>query len=530
MLSFFLSLTVSEQRIMSAFWNKDTQSFTFTNTYDDSAAARAIYSNDQNATGWYNLQVEGDRITDNIIESRASGILEGRLTHELFKKHRSNVYAHICDKYVNCNNGKIPDNIYKYFQQNYDWVESHLEGSPADDPFFFAARMTFAQFNGLVEGYNMENPSDPITKYDLWMYMAHPLIIDLSRINSIGGAKEDAPQMPRRGTAVVGQSSSVDNVFIGQSAWRHYGESIRLAKRYRIRYNTSDDIQIADRRTLSSYPFMIHSDDEFTISDQGLVIVSSSLTMSKEKLATVMPSVQGLPYWLRNIAATLASHSASEWKDYYFPLSSTGTGIEYLIVDIKKFVYKDTFQKEFIFVVDEIPLMIDGRDVTEHFLDKRFFGSYDVPFLQTIYNAAGYKELAASNPAWYSYNESNRARILQVNAQTFYDDNAMKTFIRKNDPEMKQQEGSPFNAISGRAELLKDPEIPMCFGAYDAKYTTIPRILHSQWVGQVGATRDSNLPPLILDTNSVCKDEARDGVDTHMYNDWADHYFDIEIE
>lgn len=529
MLSFFLSFSVSEQKVMSAIWDSVNNKFNFTNTYDETAAARAIFSNDQNATGWYNLQVEGDRITDNLIESRAAGIIEARLTHELFKNHRKNVYAHICDKYVECTNGQIPEKIQKFFKDNYDWVEEKLKDAPMDDPFFFSGSMALEQFKGLVEGYNIENPAEPITKYDLWMYMAHPLIIELSRIKSIGGAKDGAPQMHRRGSAIIGQSGNVDNVFIGQTAWRHYAESIRIAKRYRIRYNTSESIQIADRRSLSSYPFMIHSDDEFTISDQGLVIVSSSLTMAKDKLETVHYSQQGFPYWFRNIIATLSSHSPSEWSDYYTQLSSTGIGIEYLVVDVKKFVYKDTFQKEFIFAVDEIPEIVKGQDVTDEFIDKRFFGSYDVPFIKEIYDMAGYDTLAAEDPAWYSYNESNRAKIFQVYAQTFYDDSTMRTLIRKNNPDIKQQEGDTFNAVAGRGDLVKNGT-KTCFGAFDAKYTTIPRVLHSQWVGQVGATTDSNLPSLDLRTNSVCKDEAREGVDEKMYNNWVDQYFDIEFE
>ena len=66
--------------------------------------------------------------------------------------------------------------------------------------------------------------------------------------------------------------------------------------------------------------------------------------------------------------------------------------------------------------------------------------------------------------------------------------------------------------------------------SFDAKYTSINRMLHTQWAGQVGATRGKNLPALNLDTTPVCLDESRVGVDSKQYNSWSEHYFDIEID
>ena len=528
MFSFLITFSLSEQTILSAHWDESSSSFTFTDDYDETATARAIFSNDQNLTGWYNLQVEGSRISDNELESRAAGILEGRLTHQLFKDHRTNVYAHICAKYVKCENGEIPAKIKQFFVDNYDWVEQHIPSSNNESTFYFAAKMVLAQINGIVEGYNMENPTETITKYDLWMYMSHAMIYDLARTNGMNLAQDDAPVIQRRGTAIVGRSSAPDNIFIGQTAWRHYGESLRIAKRYRIRFNSS--LQVADRRSLSSYPFMLHSDDEFTISDQGLAIVSSSIAMTKANASAVHYSAQGMPYWFRSIVATLSAHSAGEWYDNYKDLMSTGTGIEYLIVDIKKFEYKSRFQDEFVFVVDEIPSQVLGVDGTSYFREKRFIGSYDVPYIEEIYKAAGYDTLAANDPDWYSYSDSVRAKILQTKAQTIYQDSDMQSIIRLNDPDgVKQQNGSAVNAIAGRYDLNKDTSLQECYGAYDAKITSLNRMLHLQWVGQVGASRD-DVPELNLDTNSICKDESRVGVDPKQYNDWYDQYFDIEID
>ena len=530
MLSFLLSFSLSEQKVLSVNWDSASSRFVTTEDYDETALARAIYSNDQNETGWYNLQVEGPRKSDNQLEAKAAGYLEAKLTGDLFLNHRTNVYAHICAKYVKCDNGEIPDKLKQFFSQNLDWVEQHIAVKNNESTFYFAAKMIMAQIDGLVEGLNEDHPNEQITKADLWMYMSHAMIYDLARTKGMNLAQDDAPVIQRRGTAIVGRSSKPDNIFIGQTAWRHYGESIRIAKRYRIRFSSS--LQIADRRSLSSYPFMIHSDDEFTISDQGLVVISSSIAMTKENAAAVHYSVQGMPYWFRSVAATLSAHSAGEWYEQYKDLMSTGTGIEYLIVDVDKFKYKEGFADEFVFVIDELPNNISGVDATPYFREKRFIGSYDVPYIEGIYKAAGYDTLAAQDPDWYSYTDSVRAKILQTKAQTIYQDSDLQKLIRLNDPSsVKQQNGSAVNAIAGRYDLNKDTSLQECYGAYDAKITTLNRILHVQWAGQVGATRDSSsVPALNLDTNAICKDESRVGVDPKQYNDWYDQYFDIEID
>lgn len=500
--------------------------------YDSDAAARGIFDDtDFNSTGWYNLQIEGKRGTDALAETHAAGYIEGIFTASFYKNHRNNVYQHLCSKYIKCeDNYTIPKVIRDYFKNNYNWVKlTGLSNPDMSDPWYFAAATTMAQIEGMVEAYNKVSNDDTLTIEDLWMFMSHASIYDIARAQGFALQQDNAPLFTRRGTVIVGRTSSLDNVFIGQTAWRTYGESVRIAKRYRLRYNSTGNI--VDRRSLSSYPFMLHSDDEFCISDMGLAITSTSIITTNDYAKTVQASFQGYPYWFRNIVATLASHSAGEWFDNYKSEYSTGTGIEYILLDIKKFKYKEGYQDEFVLAVDEIPGQnAESKDMTSRLIEKRFVGSYDVPVVESIFKTAGYDTLAQTSPEWYSYENSARAKILQRTCQSIYDDDKMKTLIRLNDKDRYSEQGdTTTNAIAGRFELIKPASDAMCFGAFDAKFTSIPRMLHSEWVGQVGASYD-NLPQLNLLNADACDNSDYVGVDTQMYNGWVDQYFDIEID
>lgn len=532
MIGFLICHGLAVQRLISAYYHAETGEYQYKEgKYDADAIARGIFDDTElNATGWYHLQIEGQRGADSLAVARAVGYIEGALTGSLLKNHITNVYQHLCSKYINCENDKIPDKILTYFKDNLDWVQNTgLVDANMSDPYYFSAVSTFTQIKGMHEAYTKMYDAN-FKLEELWMYMSHASIYDIARAKGYALNKADAPLFTRRGTAVVGRTWDLDNVYVGQTAWRTYGESTRIAKRYRLRYNNSIG-NIVDRRTLSSYPFMLHSDDEFCISDMGLAITSTSIITTNDYASSIMASAQGFPYWFRNIIATLSSHSTGEWFDNYKNLYSTGTGIEYLLVDIKKFKYKEGYQDEFVMVVDEIPgKTAMSADMTDRMTDKRFVGSYDVPFIQEIYKAAGYEKLAADDPSWYSYDNCARAKILQKKAQTLGGDDAVKSLIRLNDRDVfPEQEGTVTKAISGRFELNKDLTQAMCFGAFDAKFTSIPRMLHSEWAGQVGATHDK-LPPLNLKNADACDNSYFIGVDEKMYNEWVDNYFDIELD
>jgi len=528
-LSLYLSFIHCDSalRKISVYYNDTKKSFYFIeNVYDSSSPARGLYQDKINETGWGDLQIEGPRMMDDSIESRAAGFAEAILTGHLLKPHMRNIYSHLCQNFIKCpGNYTIPEDITKLFKNNYDWTRETVMASPLDDPYYFAAHMMIYQIDGLVEGYNYLYPNDPITVYDLWTYYGHSGIYDIAR--SLNMAKNPNPTpIIRRGTVIVGQTAQPDDVYMAQTAWRSYGEAQRLAKRYRIRY--SSHFSSVDRRSLSGYPFMLHSDDDFYLTDNGLAIMSTSIALSNEYIKSVKYTPQGFPSWFRMIVSAQYSHSCEDWYQQYRPSPFYGAGIEYVVVDIKKFKYKQGFDDEFIYAVDEIPELIVGGDVTSRMRDRRFFGSYDVPFFEDVFKKAGYTVFSAESPDLYSYEQSIRAKILQRKAQSFSDFESMKKLIRLNDPAtIEEQKGSTANAIAGRLELVRPMTDATCTGAYDAKVTSVGRMLHMMWVGQSGASHD-DLPKLYLDHCDPCDFEAREGIPSYMANDWVHNYFEIE--
>lgn len=516
---------ISSRRI-SAYYSSESQSFTYKeDTYDTSAASRGIFYDNRTANGWSELQIESPQISSSYgseIEARAAGYVEGVLTHDLFRSHQKNVISNIC-KFVICENGAIPTRIVTFFQENYNWVSDHLK-TPSTEEFFKAAKIGFAHFKGLVEGYNAVEQSNKLTELELYLYMSHSLIYDLARTWNIT-IKTVNPPLHRRATGMISHPGSYKDLFIGHNAWRPYGESTRVAKRYRLRYREFNESQI-DRRTFSSYPLMLVSDDDFEIYDNAMVHMSSYIGIPEDIIDKTIPSIQGFPNWLRSYSAAQVSPTGPKWADNYKQTGLILTGVEHVIVDFKEFKYGKGFDANFIDVIDETPMGTRVKDATPHILEKGFFGTFDVPYDDEVYNMAGYDVLAKDNPEMYSYTENARYKFMDRKQDSISSIDRMKTIIYFNNPKTAgEQQNSYEYAMAGRLDLKStDAE---CSGAIDSKATSLIRVLHNYWEGVSSPTHDDQ-SPVKLD-GDVCKAEAHEGVPNELNFNWIEHYFDLDL-
>mmetsp|Transcript_12700 Transcript_12700/g.33669 ORF Transcript_12700/g.33669 Transcript_12700/m.33669 type:complete len:279 (-) Transcript_12700:1184-2020(-) len=226
-----------------------------------------------------------------------------------------------------------------------------------------------------------------------------------------------------------------------------------------------------------------------------------------------------------------------------------------MVVDLKKFEPKQRLAPGLLWVVEQLPGMIEAGDMTD-MLSRGHWGSYNVPSFPKIYNASGYpEELAAINhdqsqatnetvrekyevaKRWLMYQAAPRANIYRRNqnavdvrfANSFdgsLDDagnkmheagsldggshhhesdlDGMKALMRYNNYRKDQfSYGSPMEAVCSRGDLLPVDEAgwgdsapsTVARGCYDGKVTNyrLASRLQSEVVN--GPTRSHGLPP-----------------------------------
>lgn len=522
MLVLLLSAAACQGKTISVYYNSATRDFSVhAGIYDKNAAARAIFEDTFDQTGWANLQIDVRGNYNNTVRMKAAGVAEGYLTKTLFLNHKKNIENSLCENWIECSSGNIPTDIDQFFSDNYEWVKQYLASAPSSD-FIAACKLVMEQFEGIVYGSNLVS-GEKLTSAKLWEYASHKSIYDLARMKGI--AKTRSIPLMRKGTGFFSTPSNFKDLYIGHASWSDYVESLKIAKRYRI--VLEGNMSMYDRRSISGVPFMIHSDDDWEITDNGFVHMSAGIAMSDEAIKKITPSSEGLPSWLRASAASLESNTGKSWGESYCHKPLALSGIEHLLIDVKQLKYGEGLSPHFAVVVDEIPGLVDWKDVSEEAEKTQYYGIYDVPRIDSVYQAAGYKSLAAANPLIFDKEKSARVKILENRHRVRSFENT-KTLIRENDPVKITYQEKKYNAaMAPRSDLEESGST--CDGAIDGKATSLTRILHSYWQGINSPTYD-DLPVFSFSGSKCCMETVHQGIPDKLEFEWQDHYFDLDLE
>ena len=509
-------------KTISVYYNSAVAQFSVQEgIYDKSAAARAIFEDSYDQTGWANLQIDVRGNYPNSVRMKAAGVAEGYLTKGMFLNHKKNLESALCENWIQCQSGEIPTEIEQFFSENYEWVKNYLKTAQSSD-FVEACKLVMEQFEGIVYGCNMVS-GEQVTSEKLWQYVKHKAMYDLARMKKMAQTRK-IPMM-KKGTGFVSLPSNFKDMYIAHASWRDYSESLKIAKRYRI--VLEGNMSMYDRKSMSGVPFMIHSDDDWEITDNGMIHMSAGIAISDDVIAKVTPRPVGLPSWLRATAASLESNTANSWADSYRQEPLALSGVEHFVVDVKQLKYGEGVNPNFAVVVDEIPGRCASVDVSKEIHQTQYYGIYDIPRISAIYDAAGYAQLATANPLIFDKEKSARVKILANRHRVRSFENT-KTLIRENDPDtITYQEGKYEAAMAPRSELEKTGA--SCDGAVDGKATSLTRILHAYWQG-VNSPTYADLPVFTFSGSSCCKETVHEGIPDKMEFGWQDHYFDLDLE
>jgi hypothetical protein len=347
-------------------------------------------------------------------------------------------------------------------------------------------------------------------------------LFDLGRFFNVSRSTADN-LLKRRSTGYVGHPGDFRDFFIAHSSWRSYSEATRIAKRYRLRF--PDNVTQFDRRVVSGYPFLLHSDDDFQLQDNAFAVLSGSIALSDSFITSAQISPAGLPPWLRALASSMIATSGNTWLANYQTSPMAVSGLEYCLIDIKHFQYQQGFSPGFVLIVDEIPGKIRGQDFTADLIQSKYFAIYDIPRIAEMYESAGYPELAQTQPLFYDRDQSSRVQILRARG-TITTFSKMKLFIRLNNPTVvAQQQGLYSTGMAARRDL--DQANAFCDGSIDGKVTSLTRMMHLHWEGINSPTYD-DLPGFSFNSNP-CFGIAHTGIPMNLTFPWASNYFDLNL-
>jgi hypothetical protein len=254
-----------------------------------------------------------------------------------------------------------------------------------------------------------------------------------------------------------------DDLFVSQDAWFFFGAMNRVYKHY----------DIAGRKvTLSSYPGLLYSFDDFYVTDQGLSFIETTNEIFNSSLYDRI-SDKCVVEWMRARVAAHVATTAEEWTEVFSRENSGSYNNQWLIVDYKKFVKNSASSQPdgLLWVLEQIPGYIYREDITKVLVQKGYFPSYNIPYNKYVFDVSGYPMMVNKTGDFWTYDKCPRAQIFARDAVKVESLSDMQHMMRYNDwQDDPLSLGDPGNSICSRYDLKKpgQPRFEM-FGCLDTK-------------------------------------------------------------
>ncbi|KAG2394096.1 hypothetical protein C9374_003860 [Naegleria lovaniensis] len=437
------------------------------------------FTNSQLQVGFDTLRLETTQsktLQQDFEIASASGYIEGFVTMQKIYNHwmNMNIYSWW---YTNENrtNG-MPQQVRTFFHDQLTWMvqkcNTHLNGKTEEDLYWQQVYLIYLQQLGLVKGYN---DAVQLNFGDIWDIDGKVFGLDFSKMS----LPELLSYMKTHShcSALFKLTADRRDIFFSHTVWGSFSTMTRMLKTYTMNY--LNPLTKSKTVTFSSYPGTLGSNDDYYMTDQGLVIIETTINIFNKSLYN-HTNPQSLLCWMRVILANRMSSNGPEWYSLFKQNNGGTYNNEWMILDVKKFTPgSPTLQPDLFWVIDQIPGSVLGRDQTQVLSQNGYFASYNVPFYSEIFALTGYLDLLNKKPSMYHHDWSHetcaRAEIFKRDQHLVNDLTSMKRIMQYDNYQHDEYSfNNPDLIISARDDLFPGPaSTRSCAGGYDSKISSI---------------------------------------------------------
>ncbi|GFR89701.1 phospholipase B-like [Elysia marginata] len=291
-----------------------------------------------------------------------------------------------------------------------------------------------------------------------------------------------------RCSALIKVLPGFEDIFLGHSTWFRYESTARIFKTYDMNLQGTVNRKV----TFSSYGGNLQSLDDFYLVGGRLAVLQTSNSIYNQELYDLV-TPQSLLTWQRVQAANWLASGGEEWAEMFSRHHSGTYNNQYMVLDLSLANTGKPLLKDTLWVVEEIPGLVESRDLT-HTLRAGYFPSYNIPYFDNIFNISGYPAIVEKVGYKASYELAPRAKIFrrdQSGIKTLQD---MKDLLQYNDYKHDPySENDPTFTVCARGDLKAKDPAPV--GCYDTKVTTVAMARQNMADIIGGPTLGSGLPP-----------------------------------
>ena len=526
----------NEQTIMNFYYSDEFNNCTteISNKRDENAIASAVYNKSYEKTGWDYLAISTYEKKDNkyndSIKAYAMGYLEGVLTKDRIYSHYTNFMHYFLYDYRD--NELIKNVFLGFFQQNILYMEEKALNSMESDPYWEHVYYVYQQIRGLYEGYKSVAEDDKKIKFEEFLVLTGtPDAQDIAQylFKQYNFAKMTSEEIERFSTlnshcsALVKLAKDFSDIWFGHNTWNYYVLMIRIFKEYRFVTNKGNEKSKIS--VFSSYPAALSSIDEFYYLDSKLLVMGTSNSILTDSLYNFITH-QSILIWVRQIVANRLASSAENWTEIFSKENSGTNNGQTMILDMNKIDLKEKkIDNKTLRIIEQIPKYTETVDVTDY-LRKGYWPSYNVPFIDKIYNDSGYTIVDNEN---IKYTQCPRAKIFKRDQDTIKTSEDFKKFMRYNDYQHDNfSEGDPYSTIAARGDLRT--KFKSCHGAIDVKFVSVKELLEGKNIAHIISGPTNDQQETFSWNNTSC--ESNPDKLTHVgHNDiWNFPWIDYKIQ
>nr|CAH0106100.1 unnamed protein product [Daphnia galeata] len=506
----------SESKTAYAVFDESNEEFVIVNHEPtrDKYVAGAKFANAINQTGWATFEVWTNGNFPDTVQSKAAGFLEGYLTHELIYFSYLNTLQDYCkgrDGYCS--------KLRTFLATNTKWVNKMYTKLRNTSPFWHQVGLFYEQMEGMATGWEKAamNTGHSMGNYGLMWFNIFGDMEEFEQMFASQKAGKDwrlnkvgRRHMAASCSALIKVLPDGSDIYTSHVTWNGYESMIRILKKYsfEVHRTAADDSAVIPGHSMSfsSYPGLLYSGDDFSVISSGLVSMETTIGNNNVELFKYIKPTGQVLEGVRSMVANRLASNGKEWTEVFSRHNSGTYNNQWMIVDYKLFKPLKPLRDGLFWVLEQLPTLIESRDMTDVLRSQSFWPSYNSPYFTTIFNLSGVPALVEQYGDWFTYDKTPRALIFNRDQSKVTDMDSMIRMMRyndyRNDPLSRCEKCEPKysgeNAISARNDLNPaNGTYPFhalshrSHGATDCKVTSHQLMTSLDFIAVGGPTFDS---------------------------------------
>lgn len=331
-----------------------------------------------------------------------------------------------------------------------EWIDEHLsfmdsQANNANDAYGQQLGNMLALLDGIVDGYNARVGKEDEFLNRTWLFYLNfqVEVEDVVRAKlpewTLAKLRRKAPTLTNLHCSALIKVTR-DDIYFSHATWNSFNSMLRQYKTYQVEHRLV---------TMSSYPGVIHSLDDWYMTHEGLAVMETTNAVYDISRFSEYVSPKTVSEFLRVMIANFLATDGHSWITHFSRWNSGTYNNQWMVLNMAAIknlgnpLPAGTFWVAEQLPGETAPLGVTSADMTDHLNRHGYWASYNIPYFANVFNLSGHRKKLKEYGDFFSYTKCQRARIFARNQSNVVDLQSMKNIMRYNN-----YKADPFSLIT----------------------------------------------------------------------------------